>query len=165
LSSERRYTLQVLPSGVLNGLRTAFIHRDPAGLRRAGAILAGFSATSAGYLLGRMLARFTLGRTRASQASQPSGNPLAEPPAGSFTPTRLLEVELSQPLPEITALDERNGQEYRRLSLLVRLHGQPIGQLTLALEAAILPQAELASRIWASLSGEINAHLQQDALP
>src|SRR6266849_7023414 len=52
LSSEWAYTLRVLPQGVLRGLKDALFHRDVTGLMRAGAIIAGFIMTAAGYLVG-----------------------------------------------------------------------------------------------------------------
>jgi GT2 family glycosyltransferase len=55
LSSERRYTFVTLPTGVLAGLRDA-LRGDLAGLLRAGAIVAGFSITLAGYARGRLAA-------------------------------------------------------------------------------------------------------------
>ncbi|HEX4187713.1 MAG TPA: glycosyltransferase family 2 protein [Solirubrobacteraceae bacterium] len=56
LSSERTYTLRVLPRGVLRGLRDAATGK-PSGLLRSGAIVAGLLITSAGYLRGRLAAR------------------------------------------------------------------------------------------------------------
>lgn len=56
LSSERAYTLKVLPSGVLRGLAEAG-RGDLGGLRRAGAIVAGLAFTAAGYLWGRLTLR------------------------------------------------------------------------------------------------------------
>lgn len=55
LASERSYTLRTLPQGVLRGLTAALFHRDPAGLARAGAIVAGLAATTVGYLVGNTL--------------------------------------------------------------------------------------------------------------
>jgi GT2 family glycosyltransferase len=57
LSSERGYALRVLPVGVLRGLWSALRRREPAGVARAGAIVAGLALVSAGYLRGRLLAR------------------------------------------------------------------------------------------------------------
>ncbi len=59
LASERTYTLQVLPRGVLRGLTGTFFHRDLSGLGRAGAISCGFALTAVGYCLGRVLLRKT----------------------------------------------------------------------------------------------------------
>ena len=51
LSSERRYTTKTLPRGVARGLADAF-RGDPSGLGRAGAIVAGLAAATAGYAVG-----------------------------------------------------------------------------------------------------------------
>jgi glycosyltransferase involved in cell wall biosynthesis len=56
LSSEWRYSLQTLPSGVARGVAEAALRRNPAGLARAGAIVAGLTVTTAGYLVGRISA-------------------------------------------------------------------------------------------------------------
>jgi O-antigen biosynthesis protein len=52
LETERAYTREVLPAGVMRGLRDAVLNRDSAGILRAGAILVGLGATAAGYLGG-----------------------------------------------------------------------------------------------------------------
>lgn len=69
LSSERSYTLRVLPAGVLRGLRDA-VRGDTGGLGRAFAIVTGLFATAAGYLVGRWPRRN-------------SGRPLPAAPASS----------------------------------------------------------------------------------
>jgi GT2 family glycosyltransferase len=53
LSSERAYTLHTLPAGVKHALGAAR-QGDPAGLPRAGAIIAGLLVTAAGYGIGRL---------------------------------------------------------------------------------------------------------------
>jgi GT2 family glycosyltransferase len=50
LSSERSYTLRVLPMGVLYGLRDAVIGHDIWGLARAAAIITGLMLTTGGYV-------------------------------------------------------------------------------------------------------------------
>lgn len=52
LATERRYTQRVLPRGVARGVVDAIARRDPAGLARAGAIVAGLAITTAGYIVG-----------------------------------------------------------------------------------------------------------------
>jgi glycosyltransferase involved in cell wall biosynthesis len=52
LESERNYTRRVLPAGVRSGVRDFVGRRDPAGLRRATAIVLGLAVTSAGYIAG-----------------------------------------------------------------------------------------------------------------
>jgi glycosyltransferase involved in cell wall biosynthesis len=55
LASERSYVARTLRQGVLRGLRDA-THGDRAGLLRAGAIAAGLTLTTAGYVRGRFSA-------------------------------------------------------------------------------------------------------------
>lgn len=52
LGTERSYTMRTLPKGVVKGVSDTVFHRDWSGLARAGAILAGLSFTTAGYLVG-----------------------------------------------------------------------------------------------------------------
>ena len=56
LASEWKYSLQTLPQGVMRGVAEAAVSRDPTGLARAGAIVAGLTVTTAGYLVGRVSA-------------------------------------------------------------------------------------------------------------
>lgn len=50
LASERTYVLQVLPQGILHGLKDTLCDLDRMGVVRAGAIVAGLALTTAGYL-------------------------------------------------------------------------------------------------------------------
>src|SRR5262249_43443538 len=52
LASERAYTRTTLPRGVARGVADTLLHGDSKGLARAGAIIAGFVVTAAGYLTG-----------------------------------------------------------------------------------------------------------------
>ena len=52
LESERRYTVRVLPAGVLRGL-AATLRGHPSGLLRAAAIAVGLGVTTAGFVAGR----------------------------------------------------------------------------------------------------------------
>ena len=52
LASERTYTLRTLPQAVVHGLTDTLFHHDLTGLARAGAIMVGLAATTAGYLIG-----------------------------------------------------------------------------------------------------------------
>ena len=54
LGTEQSYASQTLPLGVARGLQEAVVHRDVDGLKRAGAILAGLSLTTVGFLEGRV---------------------------------------------------------------------------------------------------------------
>jgi GT2 family glycosyltransferase len=57
LSSERTYTVKTLPSGVVRGLTDAVVSRSPHGAARAGAIVAGLTITTAGYVAGLIAPR------------------------------------------------------------------------------------------------------------
>lgn len=54
LSSEWHYTLQTLPSGLLNGIRTTLRTADLSGLGQAFAITSGLLLTTIGYVIGRL---------------------------------------------------------------------------------------------------------------
>ncbi|HEX9014593.1 MAG TPA: glycosyltransferase family 2 protein [Chloroflexota bacterium] len=51
LETERAYALTALPKGVARGVGDLVLSRDPSGLARAGAIVAGLAWTAAGYLI------------------------------------------------------------------------------------------------------------------
>ena len=70
LESERDYALRTLPRGVVRGCSDA-LHGDALGLARAGAIVAGFGITAAGYARGRLAAR--------RSATSASGDRRADP--------------------------------------------------------------------------------------
>lgn len=82
-----------------------------------------------------------------------------------FSPKRMLEIEIGQALPTISAYDEDTGQHYRRALCLVRLHTQPLGQLELQLDEHGIAANEYASHIWHTFGTQMNEHLQQDGLP
>jgi len=54
LASERIYVLKTLPQGVIRGITDTLLHHDISGIARAGAIIAGFVVTVAGYLVGSL---------------------------------------------------------------------------------------------------------------
>lgn len=51
IESERDYTTKVLPHALLREMRAALLHRDIAALKRCAAIIVGFGATGAGWLV------------------------------------------------------------------------------------------------------------------
>jgi hypothetical protein len=57
LSTERDYVARTLPRGVARGVGELVAKRDPGGLLRAGAIVAGLTVTTFGYVRGRVIAR------------------------------------------------------------------------------------------------------------
>src|SRR6266699_1265030 len=82
-----------------------------------------------------------------------------------YIPVRIVEVELEQPLPTISAFDDKKERCYQRARCLVRLHTQPLGLVDFTFETGELSPDEYASRIWQALGEQINAHLREDGLP
>ncbi|HEY7122635.1 MAG TPA: glycosyltransferase [Ktedonobacterales bacterium] len=86
------------------------------------------------------------------------------PVSSAPAPARILEIELAQPIPALSACDER-GQSYRRALGVVRLHTQPLGFVEFQFDEHGVSAANCARQIWQCLREQINAHLQQDNLP
>lgn len=80
-----------------------------------------------------------------------------------FAPMRMLDLELSQPLPVFSAFDPKTNQTYQRASCLVRLHTRPIGTVELFFIDNELHPQEYVEQIWKILGSHINRHLQEDA--
>ncbi len=81
-----------------------------------------------------------------------------------FMPVRLLDIELSLPLQEITTIDLATGQAYKRGLAFVYLHHNPLGTIELEFEGPSLMPGEVASKIWKALSASINDHLEKDGM-
>jgi GT2 family glycosyltransferase len=82
-------------------------------------------------------------------------------PARTTVPSGgMLAVELTEPLPAVTAERLCSAPEHL-LSVLVRLHGHPVGQLNLGPPADGLTPAEFASAIWEAVPA-IKDHLRAD---
>ena len=65
LSTERAYVYQTLPRGVMRGIGEVFSRFDWSGLLRAGAIIAGLSLTTTGFLYGSITYLFRMERAMA----------------------------------------------------------------------------------------------------
>src|SRR5438270_10057977 len=72
----------------------------------------------------------------------------SEVQAGDYAPVRIFELELSQPLLTLSAVDDHTGQAYRRANCLVRLHTQPLGMVELTLNESELRPHEYVQHIW-----------------
>ncbi|MBV9229471.1 MAG: glycosyltransferase family 2 protein, partial [Chloroflexi bacterium] len=81
-----------------------------------------------------------------------------------FAPMRMLDIELSEPLPVLFAFDRKTVQFYQRALCLVRLHTHPLGLVELHFAGDELRPQEYAGLIWEVLGPYINSHLQQDGL-
>lgn len=91
-------------------------------------------------------------------------------PTNNFQPIRLLEIELTKPLPAISALNETSAdgehiQSYQQAISLVRLHNRPLGIVKLTFTEHGLQANEYARQIEQTLGAEIAEHLHQDGLP
>jgi len=85
--------------------------------------------------------------------------------AADYTPARILEIELGELLPSVSAVDGKTGQRYQRAMCLVRLHTQPLGVVEFQLVEEWMSPYDYAQHIWWALGAQINEHLQQDNLP
>ncbi len=81
-----------------------------------------------------------------------------------FVPKCVIDVELSETLPDITSLTLHNGTPVRHALCLVWLHAQPLGLVTLHLMENGLSAHECACQIWAALWKEIINHHYGDGL-
>ena len=84
-------------------------------------------------------------------------------PRSEFAPIAVVDVELSGRLPTIHATDSSNVR-YGRARALVRIHGQPLGALDLAMGEHGLSASECAEAIWNAFHQGINDHLRNDGL-
>jgi glycosyltransferase involved in cell wall biosynthesis len=91
--------------------------------------------------------------------------PLIESGGVDFAPIRIVEVEIGQPLPALSAIDDKTNRHYQRALCVVRMHTQPLGAVELQLGENGVIAEEYTQCIWSALHEQINAHLQQDGLP
>lgn len=98
-------------------------------------------------------------------AATPAGRDTTLSWGQEFEPAAMLEVEISQPLPDTAPIKLRPGRNYRRALTLVRLHSQPLGLIEMPLWEGGMKPGQLALNIWEALGPQINAHLLEDGLP
>ena len=80
-------------------------------------------------------------------------------------PVRVIELELSEPVADLTLTASQEGLPYRQALALVRLHREPLGLLPLDLRDGALAAEELARAIWDRFRPEIDRHLAADGAP
>ncbi len=73
---------------------------------------------------------------------------------------KIMEVELSQPLPAVSC-----DSKYRRLSVLARLHSEPIGTCTVDLEFREISPEHLGEILWRELGDVIAERFTAASLP
>lgn len=81
-------------------------------------------------------------------------------PDGGFSPALMMDVELTAPLPAVS-FDGR----HRRVWVLGRLHGEPVGSCVLPLDAGGLAPGQLAALLWPGLRESVEARLAAAGLP
>lgn len=81
-----------------------------------------------------------------------------------FSPRKIVEIELSQPLPDLTG--EAPGREsvYTHALIMLRLHTRPIGVIEREMPDGFLAARDYVSEIWDEFYPVINEHLHEDGL-
>jgi len=87
----------------------------------------------------------------------------APAPASTGDAVLVGQVELSNGIGDIAA-PAGPGPPYAAVRLLVRLHGQPLGFVTLPLVDGRLAASAIAGQVCERLGGEVHAHLVEDGL-
>jgi glycosyltransferase involved in cell wall biosynthesis len=103
-------------------------------------------------------------KMRVSTLSSETKTSISAVQAADYAPARILEIELGESLPSVSAVDEKTGQRYQRAMCLVRLHTQPLGVVEFQLVEEWTSPFDYAQHIWYVLGTQINEHLQQDNL-
>ncbi len=129
LEAERKHALSVLPRAAAANLRETLFGRDAWGIARSAAIVAGTAFAMAGYVAGSLESRRGAG----------AGN--------GFRPIKILDIELTRPLPDIEAVDEESGRRFGGAFCLVRQEGRPIGVLEVPFDGGGISARELEARL------------------
>lgn len=81
-----------------------------------------------------------------------------------FTPTRVLDIEVSEPLADIAPAVATDGVPFGRARVLVRIHTWPLGFVELDLGDAGISAVSLAAAVEVELGSRIRRHLEWDAV-
>lgn len=79
-----------------------------------------------------------------------------------FEPVRVAALELSDPIAPAIGGTTEAGVRYGSQSILVRLHGSPLGIVRLDLAGGDVDAATVAASIWTELGPAIRSHLEAD---
>jgi GT2 family glycosyltransferase len=83
-------------------------------------------------------------------------------PAGAlreqFLPSAVRSVELGIPIDDLAAGESSTGLPYGDATLLVRLHGEPLGVATVGLDDGRCAAEDLATALWTRLGDRVRAH-------
>ncbi|MGE5407102.1 MAG: glycosyltransferase, partial [Syntrophothermus sp.] len=160
LASERAYVARVLPRGVAHAVHQA-LRGDPAGAARAGAIVLGLLVTGAGFSL--TSAKNALSGSK-PEHRQMTRRKRPEPPSPEFSPVRVHDIEIGEPLAPLLPGRTGSGQPFGSCLCLIRLHGRPLGTIEVPLPAAGVPAERLAELVQTALGDRIVDHLHADGL-
>lgn len=87
-----------------------------------------------------------------------------EPTATVVTPIKIVTVELTEPLPEISSV-RALGLPYQQVRIIVLLFRELLGNLTIPLPESGLTAADVAAHIWQRFATEITQVLQANQAP
>ncbi|MDQ4051211.1 MAG: glycosyltransferase [Actinomycetota bacterium] len=150
LSTEREYTLKVLPRGVLSGLLDPLRGRI-AGPLRAAVILLGLLATVVGFAGSLLRSRR---QPRAEVGGAPASDPEQAPGVPSLTrPARVLTVDLATALRDLPDPDPGEPED---AAVLVTLCGRPVGML-------VVPPSTTAGVLAARIEAELGVLARAEA--
>jgi O-antigen biosynthesis protein len=76
----------------------------------------------------------------------PDADEVTQGSSDVFSPTKVMNVELTEPLPAVCG-----GKEYSRVSVLARLHTEPIGVCVVPLGPEGIAPDQLAAALWSQL--------------
>lgn len=82
----------------------------------------------------------------------------------TFQPIQIVKIELSLPLPSISAFNLVKRLRYGSAQIFVCLHDHPLGMVEVPMIADTLEPSMIAVRIWEVFGEDINAHLVRDGL-
>jgi GT2 family glycosyltransferase len=83
----------------------------------------------------------------------------------SLTPRRVLVFELAADPAQAVSLTPGLSHPYQRASVLIRLHGVPLGVLDAAMRDDHVDTGDLVERAWDTFGADIREHLRQDGYP
>lgn len=79
----------------------------------------------------------------------------------AFLPSAVRAVELGTPVTDLVAGESSTGLPYGDAMLLARLHGEPLGLVTVGLDHGRCATDDLAAGLWARLEGRVREHAER----